>query len=139
MARYDFRCEKCNLVSELVQSVHDELPETIPCPDCDGRMEFVAPLVAVATSSMDTQTVDVAVGRDAEAKWNDIHERQAVRDKVRKETGSVGLTATGTNEYQALDLKKKFDRTDAMKTIEKDGFKPEYTESDAKIINKRKR
>jgi hypothetical protein len=139
MARYDFQCEKCDIVKELVQSVHKKLPKSIPCPGCSGPMEFKTPLVALGVSTMDTAPVDVVVGRDAEAKWERIHERQAKRDKIRQESGVVGLTATGTNEYEPLSVRKKFRRTDASKVLEKDGFKPEYTETDKKILETRKR
>jgi putative FmdB family regulatory protein len=134
MARYDFQCEKCDIVKELVQSVDAVLPKTIKCPSCDGDMEFVQPLVALGISSMDTTPLDVAVGRSADARWERIHERQAVRDKVRQETGVTGLTATGVNEYQPLSPAKKFDRTDAMKTVQKDGFKPAYDGGDEKLV-----
>jgi putative FmdB family regulatory protein len=137
MARYDYSCEKCDIVKELVQSVEAVLPKTIKCPSCDGEMEFVQPLVALGISSMDTTPLDVAVGRDADARWQRIHDRQAIRDKVRQESGITGLTATGENEYVPLSIEKKFSRTDAMKTVQKDGFKPVYEETDKKIINKK--
>jgi putative FmdB family regulatory protein len=137
MARYDYSCEKCDIVKELVQSVDAVLPKTIKCPGCDGDMEFVQHPVALGVSSMDTTPLDVAVGRDADARWERIHERQAVRDKVREESGITGLTATGTNEYVPLSIEKKFDRTDAMKTVQKDGFKPVYDDKDKKIVGQK--
>jgi putative FmdB family regulatory protein len=137
MARYDFKCEKCDIVKEVIQSVEKQLPKTIECPSCKGRMDFVIPLVSLGVSTMDTAPIDVVVGRDADARWARINERQEVRNKVRQESGVVGLTATGTNEYQPIDTKQKFRRTDAMKTVEKDGFKPQYDDGDAKLINKR--
>ena len=136
MARYDFQCEKCDIVKEHIQSVDAALPKTIKCPGCDGDMEFVQRPVGLGISSMDTTPLDVAVGRDADARWERIHERQAVRDKVREESGVTGLTATGTNEYVPLSIEKKFGRTDAMKTVEKQGFKAVYDDKDKKLVSK---
>jgi putative FmdB family regulatory protein len=134
MAKYDYSCEKCDITKELIAPMDAEHPEHIECPGCGGDMDFVWPTVAVSTSSMENQSVDVAVGRDADARWERIHERQAVRDKVREESGIVGLTATGVNEYVPLSVEKKFSRTDAMKTVQKDGFKAVYDDKDKKIV-----
>jgi hypothetical protein len=48
----------------------------------------------------------------------------------------TGLTATGINDYQALSIEKKFRRTDAMKTVEKQGFKAIYDDKDKKLVEK---
>lgn len=139
MARYDFICGKCDIVKELVQSVHATLPESIECPGCEGPMEFSQAPVSLGISAMDNAPVDAVVGRDAEAKWERIHERQAKRDKIRKESGVTGLTATGTNEYEPLKTKKRFNRTDAMKSLEKEGGQQEFEGQDSKLVSTRKR
>jgi hypothetical protein len=97
-------------------------------------MEFLQHPVGLAVSSMDTAPIDVEIGRSADARWQRIYERQAVRDKVREESGMTGLTATGINEYVPLSIEKKFDRTDAMKTVQRDGFKPVYDDKDKKLV-----
>lgn len=51
------------------------------------------------TGSMNHQSIDVAIGRDAEARWKTLHERKAVRDKIRRESGKPGITAVGKNEF----------------------------------------
>lgn len=48
---------------------------------------------------MDNAPIDNFIGKDAEMKWNDIKERQDKRNKVRSETGSLGLSQVGRNEY----------------------------------------
>jgi len=134
MARYDYSCEKCDIVKEHIQSMEAELPKTIECPSCGGDMEFVQHPVGLGVSSMDTAPIDVVVGRDAEARWERVHERQAVRDKVREESGIVGLTATAENEYVPLSIEQKFRRTEGLETVKKQGFKPVYDDKDKKLI-----
>ena len=98
MPSYDYRCndEKCGVVQEFFQSIHKPLPESMPCPKCGGdsfHVFLVAP--GVLTANMTHQSIDVAIGRDAEARWGQIHERRAMRDSVRKKTGKTGITAVG--------------------------------------------
>lgn len=117
MAAYDYRCESdsCGVVQELVQSIHAPLPESLPCPRCGGLSSHVF-LVApgVMTGGMSQKTLDVAVGKDAEKRWERIHERQALRDKVRKESGEQALKATGLGRYEPL----KGARLEAVNTPE---------------------
>lgn len=117
MAAYDYRCESdsCGVVQELVQSIHSPLPESLPCPRC-GSASFHVFLVApgVMTGGMSQKTLDVTIGRDAEMRWGQIYERQAVRDKIRKESGEQALKATGLGKYEPL----KGARLEAVKTPE---------------------
>jgi putative FmdB family regulatory protein len=103
MARHDYQCEVCATVQELIQSIHKPLPETLPCPRC-GEDSFYVFLVApgVITSGMDHKTLDVAIGKDAESRWNRIHERQAQRDRVRKDSGEQALKRVGKDEYEPM-------------------------------------
>jgi putative FmdB family regulatory protein len=117
MAAYDYRCESdsCGVVQELVQSIHTPLPESLSCPRCGG-LSFHVFLVAPSLSSANLghKTIDQAVGLDAEKRWDRIHERQAVRDKVRKESGEQALKATGLGRYEPL----KGARLEAVRTPE---------------------
>jgi putative FmdB family regulatory protein len=103
---YDYRCDSCAVVQEFIQSIHQPLPESLPCPKC-GCDAFHVFLVApgVMTGSMTHQSLDVAIGRDAEIRWTKVHERKAVRDKIRRESGKAGLTAVSRDEYVPNDKK----------------------------------
>jgi hypothetical protein len=57
---------------------------------------------------MYTAPIDVVIGRDAEARWSDIHRRQGDRDKVREEAGKSSLIMTGRNDFQATDKRLDF-------------------------------
>jgi putative FmdB family regulatory protein len=102
--RYDFRCQKCELLVEHIQSIKDLLPEKLKCPrpGCDGKCVIVVSAPAIAHSGMTHEPFDVAVGRDAEARWADIRRRQDLRNKVRKESGEQALVMTGRNEFQPV-------------------------------------
>ena len=111
MSRYDFRCldPSCAVVQELVQSVHKALPDSVPCPKCGGRAEHVflkAP--AVSTIGMTNAPLDVVIGRDAAARWDDIHRRQDIRNRVRRESGKQSLTMTDRDAFEASDKRRSF-------------------------------
>ena len=66
---------------------------------------------------MDNAPIDNLVGRDAEIRWNDIHHRQEVRDSVRQQTGEVGLTMTGRNEFKPVTATQKKLRTSLNEAV----------------------
>jgi hypothetical protein len=51
---------------------------------------------------MSHKSIDVAIGKDAETRWERVHQRKAERDKIRKDSGEHALTATGRNDYQPV-------------------------------------
>ena len=103
--RYDYKCndEKCGVVQEFIQSIHQPLPESLPCPKCQGDSFYVFLLApGLLTADMTHQSIDVTIGRDADTRWGKILERKAQRDKIRQETRESALTATGRDEYQPV-------------------------------------
>jgi putative FmdB family regulatory protein len=107
---YEYQCgdEKCGFVQELILQSHNDRPEWKKCPACGGRAtQVILTAPSVSRQGSDNAPFDVAVGRDAAARWERIHERQAKRDKVRTETGASGLQLTGFNEYKPLPPDKK--------------------------------
>ncbi len=101
---YDFKCNKCSCVRELIQPMSDSLPEKLPCikPGCKGQCTQVVYAPAISHAGMSNEPFDVAVGRDAEVRWADIRRRQELRNKVRKESGEQALVMTGRNEFQPI-------------------------------------
>lgn len=104
MPAYDYRCETCGIVNEFVQSIHKPLPESVSCPRC-GCDSFHVFLIApgLMTSGMTHQSIDVTIGRDAEARWEKLNERKSVRDKIRRESGKMGITQVGRDQYVSND------------------------------------
>ena len=130
--RYDYQCQNpdCEFVQELILQSHVDRPEWKKCPECGGRaVQVILTAPAVSRQGSADAPFDVAIGRDAEARWARIRERQAKRDKVRKETGASGLQLTGFNEYSALPADKKLT---LVKGIEGGAD----TKRDAKLVKK---
>jgi|SRR5271157_402694 len=102
--RYDYRCQKCECVQEHIQPITNPLPDSLKCvrPGCKGRATIVITAPMISKSGMTHEPFDIAVGRDAEVRWADIHRRQAIRDKVRRESGQQALVMTGRNEFAPI-------------------------------------
>jgi putative FmdB family regulatory protein len=117
MAKYDFKCnnEDCGVVQEVIQSVHDPLPEWKKCPACGCRASHVFSVVSISQANLEKQSFDALIGRDAEKRWENIRERQVKRDKVRQATGQENLTMTGFNEFKPLPADKKLTLVKGLK------------------------
>lgn len=75
--------------------------ETIPCKACGSTAEFqFSPTAGLLTTGMDKKTMDVVIGQDSARRWSKIHTDQAVRNKVRAESGTNNLIRTGAQEYR---------------------------------------
>ena len=129
---YDYQCQndECRFVQELILVSYNDRPEWKKCPACGGRaVQVILSAPAVSRQGSDNAPFDVAIGRDAAARWERIHERQSKRDKVRQESGAAGLTMTGFNEFQPLSADKQL--------ILVKGIKAETdTPKDAKLMKK---
>lgn len=140
MACYNFKCKECGTVRELVQPMANKLPDWLKCPKCGARAELVwqgAPAVLRGGSA--NASVDVVVGRDADARWADINKRQELRNKVRKDKSSLGLTATGRNEFQPLSEKQKQTRAEFDKKVKKEGTVPVFERGELPLMRKPQR
>jgi hypothetical protein len=106
------------------------------CPKCGGvaKHKLGAPSILTSTTSAN-QSIDVVIGRDANARWDDIHRRQELREKVRTESKTQGLSFVGRNEFQPLSDTKKTIRTDANKRLQTKGYES-LSESDARLIKR---
>ena len=116
---YHFKCNSCSFVQEVIRPANGMTFEDRDCPRCGKKKtsehQFEgAP--AVATSGMSQAPIDVVVGRDAAARWEDIGKRQALRNKARAaaglKEGDGAVRMTGRNQFEALpDAKKVFVET----------------------------
>lgn len=129
---YEYQCEdeKCLFVQELILVSHTQRPASVECPNCGGQaVQVILTAPAVSRQGSDTSPLDVAIGRDAAVRWEAIHERQAKRDKIRKDSGATGLQMTGFNDYKPLPADKQLT---LVKGVE---AKPD-TARDAKLVKK---
>ncbi len=110
MPAYDFQCQACGIVHEHICSISAR-PDFIKCVRCGGEAEQVI-LVApgVLTGGMSNVTQDVAIGRDAEKRWERIHEKKSQRDKVRRESGKGNLQYAD-GQFKPSDKRLEFVKT----------------------------
>lgn len=116
-----YRCwpseDGCGL-EVLVEYLKDAAPNTRDCFHCGKTMKKgVKPgsfSIIHGDSMSKGATIDVVIGRDAERRWGNIHDRKSKRDKIREESGTQALSAIGVNEYKPL----KGAHIEAVKTPE---------------------
>lgn len=122
MPLFEYTCS-CGVRHEHLVLPPNQPPATHPCPRCKepAQKRDFPTSIALARSGMDNAPLDNYIGKDAERRWEDIHQRQEVRNKVRKETGSAGLTMVGRNDFQPLSPDKRELRTSLNETIASSG------------------
>mgnify|MGYP005615570817 CR=1 FL=1 len=126
MPIFEYKCPDCGLLNEKLTLGSQEVTATMPCKRCGAeatKRDFPSS-ISLARSGMDNAPVDSIVGADAARRWEDIHHRQELRDKVREETGSTGLSMVGRNDFQPLSPDKKELRTSLNETIAASGGFP---------------
>lgn len=97
MPKYEFDCDTCNVTFERTLKMEEHL--THPCPSCGEEAHRVwdsdslmfsfqgSPTGSTANTGVhsdDYPTADKVVGRDAEARWAQIGEREKVKSEARK-------------------------------------------------------
>jgi predicted nucleic acid-binding Zn ribbon protein len=128
MAIYEYKCEGeggCGAVTELVQPMSASKPSTIPCKFCHTPAWPKLSVPGIGTNGLSNAPIDAVVGRESEARWSSINERQNKRNKVRREAGKQGLVATGYNEFTPISAEQRLARTRALGYVERDGHKPD--------------
>jgi len=79
----------------------NKVTETIPCPNCGKAAKLGVRPGSFGIVHGKTMTkgasIDVAIGRNAEQRWDKLHKRKEVRDKFRKETGSQAISLSENN------------------------------------------
>lgn len=137
MPRYTFECqnEGCNLRFDRTLKMGDHLAHE--CPNChdqaprviegfafDFKEKAGAPPGNTGVHKDDYPTADHAVGKDADKRWVQYRERDAVKNQVRTQGASPALVrrtaADGSYiEYEAMsESKRQIRRTTAKKAIE---------------------
>jgi hypothetical protein len=109
--RYRYQCtsESCQAITEITRPICTPDPY-LPCQFCKRQANHVLEAPSVSRSNMGNQSFDVAVGKDSERRWGEIHAQQASRDKARKESGVAGLQGTSFGQYQPLTGEAKATR-----------------------------
>jgi hypothetical protein len=110
--KYNFKCQNsdCGVVEEVIMPINSAKFDDRCCPRSKGTSKYLltgAPAVMRSGATPAKAPIDVIVGKDAEQRWNYYHERQEKKDKIRRESGEMGLSLVGTNEFRPLTSEEK--------------------------------
>ena len=108
MAIREYKCPNCGFTTEIILPISKEPSQSESCKRCGGVAEFVQfSNTSFTRSSFQEAPIDLKVGLDAEKRWKNYHDRQEKRNTIRQETQSMGLTATGYNDYKPVSEENK--------------------------------
>ena len=108
MPNYLYYCNDCEVeFEELLLHLSDvkEYSDYYPCSVCHGRAERVRVNSFAfnfkggtpgnsGSHDVDYPSLDKAVGRSADKKWQNINQKKEARDKIRKEAGTNSISQT---------------------------------------------
>jgi len=104
MAVYEFKCEKCGAIRDIVQPIGSATFEDRECLKCGGVAVHRITAAAVLTGGMSNASDDVKIGQAAAKRWDRIYERREERNKVREAAGKRAVQETiagsGDSDYQ---------------------------------------
>ena len=113
MALREYKCSECGMTDEVILPSSQAPDPTKPCPRCGAESKYVQfSTFGLALSSFSEAPIDTVM-------YND---RKEARDKVRKDSGSVGLTAVGYEEYVPVSDETKARRTRMYDVAERTGI-----------------
>jgi putative FmdB family regulatory protein len=116
MPQYAFECSACNLQFSRNLKMGDHKTHT--CPSCKEQASRVwegqgfgfdfaqtegTHQANSGVTKHDYPTADVIVGMSAEARWNEIHAREEVKQKVRQATGQRVIRRQDAPDHTYID------------------------------------
>jgi putative FmdB family regulatory protein len=111
MPLYEYLCGTCGLKFEELKSSKEEA-STTPCRKCSGMASRqMSSFAAVVAGGSPVETADMTVGREANKRWQQYHDRQSKR-RGDKELKSFELPKAKDGKYMpvmALGEKKTVD------------------------------
>jgi putative FmdB family regulatory protein len=119
---FEYRCEPCNAEFEEALTNQDEIKEYAawyPCPGCGGRATRLGVSLTnfnfkggvrgesgvhgqSGVHDLDYPALDKAIGRSAAKRWDRIGKEQAVRDRIRQQTGASALSKEPSKEVNTF-------------------------------------
>lgn len=112
MPKYEYECSDCNVEFERTLKMGDNL--THACPSCgqdafrvwDGsslafgfKGETQGATANTGVHTEDYPTADKVVGRDADLRWAEYHERAKVKDAARSQGGTHALIRRTSRDF----------------------------------------
>jgi predicted nucleic acid-binding Zn ribbon protein len=104
---FEYCCNACEIVFEETFIDPDEAKQyqhAHPCCKCDAiarriasttNFQFKGTPGQSGAHDLDYPTLDKAVGRSSNQKWQEFNEEKEKRDKVRQESGQHAITQVG--------------------------------------------
>jgi putative FmdB family regulatory protein len=112
MPTFEYKCDPCEAEFEELLTQTDEVKKYSqwhPCPTCGGRARRLAISITnfqfaggvrgesgvhgnSGSHDLDYPTLDKAVGRSSEKKWERINAERVDREKTRRESGTNALS-----------------------------------------------
>ena len=122
MAIREYTCSACGLVDEIILPISKEPPTERNCPLCGKPSRLVVfSKTHLVTSNFTNNPLDISIGASSEARWKVYLERQDQRNKIRKETGSLGLSEVKTGVFVPISEERKSEREKAEVVIGQQG------------------
>jgi putative FmdB family regulatory protein len=136
MPLFEFVCQDCSLVFELLIRNNKEIPKCKKCESTNLHRSFPKVNFNIQGISKNS-SIDLVVGRDAEHRWKLLEERKKVKEQIRNETGDYHVSQILESKSKKISYKPtpafvKKDREQTIKkavdngifTIGKDIYKP---------------
>jgi putative FmdB family regulatory protein len=124
MPIYEYRCEECGVQFEELWKTVSKAKDVAPCPECGTEAPKImspanhqfahtpsGPVPQNTGVSQIDHSYDRVIGRDAEAKWAKIEERNKVKDGIIRDEANAGRlisrnhlvrTREGAGEYRVV-------------------------------------
>lgn len=138
MAIREYRCKECSLLTEMIIPASRTIPLSLICPKCKGEAIFleIPTGFSLGTSSTSSSaSIDVIIGKDSERRWENIYRRQEIRDQVRKESGTMGLSMVGKDKFEPVQSDSQSLRVELNEILPISGYKTSFdSPDDAKLI-----
>jgi hypothetical protein len=86
----------------------DQAEKGTYCPKCNNLTSNKLPPSGVGFKMAEPKSIpkdiDLAVGRDAEKRWEEYEDKKRIKEKIRKESGSEKLTVDFEGNYQPFSM-----------------------------------
>ena len=108
----EYKCPECQTLTEKLVMSKAEIenpPKRWKCGRCGAfaDLQMFPSSISLGLSTFSESPIDVQIGRDAEVRWRDIHDRQEARNKVRREAGDNGIVEVRKGEFKPMEEGRK--------------------------------
>lgn len=119
MPIYEYECKKCNYEFEVLTGSVDSSP--VKCKYCDSVAIRKMSRFSSVVSNSPSESIDVKVGREADARWKLIHDRQEKR-RAGQELKVIDVPKTSDGKYAPVmglgDKKEKEHRAEYTSALQ---------------------